>query len=196
MASTVGRFSHIVVKDKLTLLKIIGLLSGFAGTVLLFSQGKQIDIQGEFFWGYIFALIGAFIWATYSTATRYVKFPNRAMAIFLLVPGLISLVIHLGTEEFYMPSKGEFFFIGLLGLTRISFVFWDYAMKYGQIVFISSLSYFIPVISTALLMIFGNIPRNEIILLSAALVISGCLIINIKEISSIVQNMKDRKNAI
>lgn len=186
-------FSHIVSKDKFTFLKIIGLLSGFSGTILLFSQGKELALQSEFFWGYIFALIGAIIWATYSTATRYVTFPNKSMAIFMLIPGLISLAIHIGIEPFYIPSSTEFLFIALLGLTRISFVFWDYAMKHGQIIFISSLSYFIPVISTTLLMVFGHIPRNEIVLISAILVILGCLIVNFKNLYTIFKNLKKQR---
>lgn len=187
--------SHFFTKDKLNLQKILGLLLGFTGTILLFSQGKHIDIHGQFFWGYVFALVGALIWATYSTATRYVDFPNRSMAVFMLIPGLISLGIHLCIEEPYTPSRGELLFVGFLGLTRISFVFWDYAMKHGQIIFISSLSYFIPVISTALLMSFGHVPRNEIILISAMLVIGGCLVVNFRDVISMWKKFKKPNQA-
>ncbi len=176
-------FSYLVSKEKLSGNKIIGLFLGFFGTILLFSQGKNIDVNHSFFWGYIFALVGAIIWATYSTATRYVSFPNRAMMAFMLVPGLISLVIHFSVEQIYIPSLKEFLFVVLLGLTRISFLFWDYAMKHGEITFISSLSYFIPIISTILLILFGHAPRNEIILVSTLLVLAGCLIVNIEAIT-------------
>lgn len=171
-------FSFFVSKEKLSPLKIIGLLLGFIGTALLFSQKSNVNLSGDFFWGYVFALIAAFVWATYSTATRYVPFPNRSMMIFLFIPGLLCLLLHLAVEERYFPSYAELFFLFLLGITRVSFVFWDYAMKHGEITFISSLSYFIPIISTGLLLLFGFVPRNEMILLSAVFVISGCLIVN------------------
>ena len=88
------------------------------------------------------------------------------------------MFLHLAVEERYFPSYVELSFLFLLGITRVSFVFWDYAMKHGEITFISSLSYFIPIISTGLLLLFGFVPRNEMILLSAVFVISGCLIVN------------------
>jgi drug/metabolite transporter (DMT)-like permease len=175
-------FSHVATKESPSLLTMLGLISGFAGTVLLFSQGKDFAINGEFLWGYIFALMGAVIWAVYSTLTRYVIFPSKAMASFMLVPGLISLGIHLAIEKPYVPTESEMLFVILLGFTRLSFVLWDYAMKHAQVVLISSLSYFIPVVSTILLMVLGYVPRNEMILLSAILVIGGCLVVNFRNI--------------
>lgn len=179
-------FAHLISKEQLSIDKVIGLILGFLGTILLFSQGNALYINGEYFWGYVFALMGATIWATYSVATRYVSFPNRSMLSFMLIPGLISLAVHVIVEEIYVPSFRELIFVCLLGLTRVSFVFWDYAMKHGQIIFISSISYFIPIISAALLMIFGFVPRSELVLLSALLVFSGCLVVNIKGMRKLI----------
>ena len=179
-------FAHVISKEQLSIDKVIGLILGFLGTILLFSQESALDINGEYFLGYVFALMGAIIWATYSVATRYVSFPKRSMLSFMLIPGLISLAVHLMVEEIYVPSFRELIFVCLLGLTRVSFVFWDYAMKHGQIILISSLSYFIPIISTVLLMIFGFVPRSELVLLSAFLVFSGCLVVNIKGIRKLL----------
>lgn len=175
-------FTHFFTKERLSLSSYVGIGLGFIGTALLFNNGYRTDFSTQHFMGYIFALLGAVIWASYSTATRFISFPQRAMAVFMLIPGLFFLLLHIIYEPLYKPQISEALFLIAIGLTRISFVFWDYAMKHGQIKLISSLAYFIPCVSTALLMIFGFTAQNNMILFSAGLVIVGCLIVNSTQI--------------
>lgn len=189
-------FSMILKRERFSVFRILGLLLGFAGVILLFLQKEDPSAAGDFLNGYIFAILGAIIWAAYSNATHYIKFSQNAMAIFMLLPALFFLILHLQYEEFYTPTKFEFLFLFLLGATRISFSFWDYAMKNGSVLFLGSISYFIPIISSILLIIFGFMPRNETILLSCALVLSGCLIANGRAIIKIISKKKKTNEKI
>jgi len=175
-------FSMALKRISFSFLKIFGLCLAFVGVALIFANKQDASLQIDYSYGYIFAIIAAFIWASFSIATYSVKFPGYAMAAFMIIPALICLALHLTLEAAYTPSWYEIIFILALGLTRISFSFWDYAMKHANITLIGSLSYFIPVISTGLLILFNHTPRNDMILLSALLVLAGCLIVNYKSL--------------
>ncbi len=185
-------FTMFLGKEPFLPIKILGVGLGFIGVLLLFSQTSNNSAEYEnLLWGYMFAIAGAFVWASYSTATSSIKFHPNSMAIFLLIPAIFFGVLHIIFETTYIPTITEVIFLVLLGLTRVSFGFWDYAMKNGTISLISSLAYLIPVISTMLLIIFGYTPYNNIILLSAILVLAGCVIVNLKTIlRTIFENEK------
>ena len=181
----------ILGKESFSLLEILGVALGFIGVLLLFSQTNNNDTQYDhLLWGYIFAIGGAFIWASYSAFTSSVDFQPNSMAVFLLIPALFFGLLHIAFETTYIPSGLEILFLVLLGFTRVSFGFWDYAMKHGTISLISSLSYFIPVISTVLLILSGYTPYNNLILLSAVFVLTGCITTNIKSILKIFSHEK------
>lgn len=171
-------FFTMAISKNLELNKIIGIILGFSGCALLFLQSNDSGFSQEYLTGYIFAIIAAFIWSSYSTVTKYISFPNYAMTSAMAVPCLFFLILHIIFEQIYTPNIAEIIAIVALGFTRISFNFWDYAMKHANINLISSLSYFIPIFSTIFLVAFSFAPRNEIVLLSAILVLVGCLISN------------------
>lgn len=173
-------FSMLLKRASFSIIKLAGLILAFTGVILIFFNKENMDINLNYTLGYSFALTGALIWASYSILTHSVKFTSYAMAAFMVPPAIIFLILHILKEPVYMPNNLEILSILCLGLTRISFSFWDYAMKHADISFIGSLAYFIPVISTFFLMLFGFMPRNDIILLSAIFVIGGCLIVNYK----------------
>jgi drug/metabolite transporter (DMT)-like permease len=171
-------FSAFITRCKLPFYQIAGFLMGFAGAVLMFFPERTGDVFLHFGWGHVFALSAAFVWALYSALTRRYSFPVGFQAPVFLVFSVICLCIHLVFEKTVMPDAMQMFFLVLLGLTRISYVFWDVGMKKGDVVLLASLSYFLPLISSVLLMICGEKPLNAMVGLSAGLIITGCLIVN------------------
>jgi len=165
-------------RENFSFIKMAGLFLGFIGTLLIFLGDGSFGLETQFLLGYIFAVTGAVIWAFYSYMTYYFKFKTYAMAAYLFVPSLVFLVLHLIYETPYVPSLYEIIFILLLGLTRVSFAFWDYAMKNGTLSFISSMAYFIPVISTVLLISFDHLPNSYTVFAGAFSVILGCIAVN------------------
>ena len=71
----------------------------------------------------------------------------------------------------------EWIAIMLLGFSRVSYLFWDYAMKKGDGVFLGSLSYGLPLTSTISLAFFGMGSESPYVLLAAAFIVLSCLLI-------------------
>ncbi len=166
--------------DKFSINKILGILFGFLGLIVLFIY--QLNFNLSYFAGYIFAITGAFIWASYSIILKKIEMKSGSMAYYMLVPAILFMGLHIVFEDAYLPTNVEFIFLILLGFSRISFSFWNFAMNKGNIPFVASLAYFIPIISTFLIYVAGFTPRNEYIVLGAMLVIIGCLTVNFNSI--------------
>jgi drug/metabolite transporter (DMT)-like permease len=130
-------------------------------------------------WGYIPALMSAFIWASYSLLTKRVKpFPTSAIGSFALVSGLLALLCHLWLEPAVTLSGTDWALIGLLGLGPLggSFFLWDAALKRGDARQIGVLSFLTPLLSTLVLLTMqGEMPSLSVGL--AALMIVGAAVI-------------------
>jgi len=61
--------AHMFLKEKLNLIKILGLICAFIGVYLVFS-GKSEDYPGSMFIGDMFAIVASFLWAA---TTLYIK---------------------------------------------------------------------------------------------------------------------------
>ncbi|PHV12459.1 DMT family transporter [Chitinimonas sp. BJB300] len=136
----------------------IGGFLGLAGCVLVVLGKSSLSLQGQHGLGYLLAALAAVMWASYSLLTRRVPpFPTGAIGGFCLASGLLSLLAHALLEPAYTLSAGEWGRLALLGLgpMRASFFLWDAALKRGDARAIGTLAYLTPLLSTALLALFG-----------------------------------------
>lgn len=170
--------SAFLPNEKLRWFHILGAFLGFFGALLLIgSQGVSFSL--EFMQGYLYALICAFVWSSYSVLSRYFgEIPTLAVGGFCGVSALLSLGAHLLFEQTIMPTFTEYLaIIGLgFGPTGIAFFVWDYAMKKGDIKLIGALSYATPLLSTLLLVIFGHSKPSQTVWMACALIIMGSVI--------------------
>jgi drug/metabolite transporter (DMT)-like permease len=151
---------------------VIAALTGFAGAALAITSGGVLSDGGLS--GYLFALLAAIIWATYSLLTkRLPHFDSSAVGLFALVSGLLALVAHLVFETPVTPSITQWLLLIALGLGPLggAFYLWDYALKNGDAQRIGLLSFLTPLLSTTLLLV---VTGKE---LSWLLVVSGLLIV-------------------
>ena len=185
-------FSAILLKQKMTWMQILGTLLAFSGLLLLFTEkggvglSEGINFKSEYLWGYLSALAGAVVWGLYSVLVRKVAgFGNDVIAICCLLAGIPILIAHLALETFVMPSS-NLMWIGLIGLllTRVSYLFWNFAMKNGRIETVVSISYFTPIFSSVLLIVFQYAQNVGT---SALLILCGCLIISWNYITSAIK---------
>lgn len=75
----------------------------------------------------------------------------------------------------------------MLGFTRVSYLMWDYGMKHGDVVFLASICYFLPLATSLLLAAFGFGPATPMIGIGAAWIAGGCLIVNYENIKILLQ---------
>lgn len=160
---------------------IVAALVGFAGAALaiLGGSGQGGGTGVVWAWGYVPALMAAFIWSSYSLLTRRVAaFPTAAIGSFAVVSGLLSLLCHALLEPAVDLSVRDLLLIALLGLGPLggAFFLWDAALKRGDPRQIGVLSFLTPLLSTlVLLAVRGEKPSLSVA--AAAVMIIGAAIV-------------------
>ena len=155
---------------------ITGAALGFAG-VLLLAFGRGLNFADSHALGYLLALGCAFAWSIYSVLSRrFGETPTDAIAAFCAASALLSLVCHLVFERTVWPANGMAWFSVLalgLGPAGSAFYFWDHAVKRGDIRALGALSYATPILSTAILIVFGLAQPTGTLIAAALLVTVG-----------------------
>jgi len=160
---------------------ILGALLGFAGTVvLLLGKGGFSGIEARYVPGYLAAFACAFIWSSYSVASRFfAHVPTHAVAGFCLVTALLAALCHLAWEPTIWPADAEEWaaVIALgIGPVGIAFYAWDIGMKQGDVRLLGVSSYAAPVLSTLLLVAAGYAAASWSLALACLCIVGGAFI--------------------
>ena len=165
--------------EKLRWFHLVGALFGFMGAMLLIGFGKEVGFSLLHVKGYVYALVCALIWSSYSVLSRYFgAIPTSSIGAFCGATALLSFGAHIAFEQTYIPTTQEFLATLALGLGPVGMAFfvWDFGMKKGDIKLIGSLSYATPLCSTLLLILFGLSTPNEVIYWACLLIVLGSII--------------------
>lgn len=150
---------------------IIAAVTGFAGAAMAIVSGNQLT--GGFEIGYVFALLAALIWSTYSLGIRAVgSFDVSAVGAFGLVAGALAIGAHLLFESRVELTTSDLVPLALLGLGALgaSFYFWAYALQNGEPQRIGLIAFLTPVLSTVMLILWTGSALSPLLLLSATLI--------------------------
>ena len=156
---------------------VLAALAGFAGAAIAILGGG--GATGAWSWGYLPALLSAFIWASYSLWTRRVAaFPTAAIGLFGLVSGVLSLACHAVLEPSVALSSRDWLLIAVMGLGPLgaAFFLWDRALKGGDARHIGILSYITPLASTTLLVLVTGRELSAGIVAAAVLIIGAAVV--------------------
>lgn len=188
-------FSARVDRTKITSFQLIGLCFGLVGSFFIFQRyGFSQEYSAQNMLGLLLAFGGAVIWAIYSSLTKIVHFESDRVGIFLLITSIFAAILSVAFEDHAMINVHDLSVLAivLLGATRVSFVFWDNAMKHGDRALLGSLSYLVPVFSVLLLAIFTNVSWSWSNSLGAGLIVCGCLISNHQKLSDLIKNLNTK----
>ncbi len=159
---------------------VLAALLGFGGAALAILGGRPADPGAPLWaWGYIPALMAAFVWASYSLLTKRVKpFPTSAIGTFALVSGVLALLCHVWLEPAVSLSGRDWVLIALLGLGPLggSFFLWDAALKRGDARQIGVLSFVTPLLSTLVLLTLRGEAPSLSVGLAALMIVSAAVI--------------------
>lgn len=172
-------FSSFLPNEKLRWFHLVGVLFGLVGVIFLVSKGGSFNFEAQYTNGYIYAFIAALTWGSYSVISRFfAHIPTSAVGAFCGLTAILSLLCHLIFETTVLPSLQELFIIALIGLGPVggAFFVWDYGVKKGDIQLLGSMSYFIPLLSTFLLIILGLSNPSSTIWISCSLIVIGSII--------------------
>ena len=165
---------------KLRALHVLAGLLGFSGAAVVILAGAANGANTLVWsWGYLAALLAAFIWASYSLLTRRVAaFPNSAIGGFALLSGLLALLCHVLMEPSVHLSTRDWTLITVMGLGPLgaAFFLWDQALKTGDARQIGILSYLTPLLSTGLLLWVSQRALTWPIGLAALLIVTAAWI--------------------
>ena len=159
---------------RLTLRKAAAAVAGFFGAGLAILSGSQIS--GGFEVGYLYGLLAAVIWSTYSLGTKRIgDFPTAGVGLFGLVAGVLALVAHFAFEERVSIEPADWPLLVALGLGALggAFYLWDYALKRGDAQRIGLIAFITPLLSTLALVIVTGSQPSAMLLMAAALIFGG-----------------------
>jgi drug/metabolite transporter (DMT)-like permease len=180
-------FTAMLHNERVTAIQIFGGVLGFAGVVAVFMPTADVPLFGDFHFGHALAIGSASLWAAYSAFAKKVNYPIGFLAPVFLAFSLISFSLHAVFEPTVWPSNFQWGVIFMLGFARVSYLMWDYGMKHGDVVFLASICYFLPLATSLLLIAFGFGPHKPMIGVGAILIIVSCLIVNYENIKLLLQ---------
>jgi len=162
---------------------LLGALIGLGALLLLVGDrfGAPAASAGSGIWlGYGLALLGAFIWASYSVVSRLLAaVPTESLGVTTLGCAVLATLCHLAFETTSWPS-GAVEWIGVAGLgigsMGLAFVCWDIGMKRGDVSFLGVASYAAPVLSTVILVLAGYAAASWILGGACLLIVAGALV--------------------
>ena len=171
--------SSLLPNERLRWFHAVGAIFGLVGAFLLVSKNGSLELDSQYTVGYIFAILAAFTWASYSVISKKMShIPTYSVTGFCIATAFLSLLCHLAFEQTIIPSTTQFIVAILIGLGPVggAFYVWDYGMKNGDIKVLGSLAYFIPLLSTFLLIVFSSAQMNTSIAIASVLIVCGSLI--------------------
>jgi len=167
-----------------------GIIAAFAGIVIALLQGysasELIDIAGALddnVLAFIFAFLGAVSWAVYSNLIRKYNSTEDivALPVIFVISGLVFIGILFFRGEIQSLSleplyTNPYLVYTIIGPTCLSYMFWYFAMKYGNRNLVSSISYLIPLGSVFLVGLIHAIPVRPMFWVSAGLLVMGAVL--------------------
>lgn len=159
---------------------IAGAILGFAGSALiLVDAGSKGGAAGSFT-GYALALAAAFIWSSYSVASRlFSAVPSIAVIGSCGATAVGAGLLHALTETWIWPG-GAAAWLAILGLglgpVGLAFYLWDEGMKHGEMRLLGVASYATPLISTVVLAGLGLGTATPRLWIAALLITGGALL--------------------
>ncbi|GGC75613.1 hypothetical protein GCM10011396_23590 [Undibacterium terreum] len=154
---------------------IVGAACGLVGAAVAALHGVSIS-NARFEIGYVFAIVAAFVWASYSlllgTLKSYSAWTTGGVCI---ISGILSLICHYALEGQVQISNHDWILIVCQGLgpMGMAFYLWDFGMRHGDTRILGVLAYTIPVLSTVVLSIVTGREITVSIAIATSLVILG-----------------------
>ncbi|WP_461207310.1 DMT family transporter [Clostridium sp. DL1XJH146] len=166
--------SFIILKEKVTIMKIIGIFISFLGIIVITTNGNLSHFNLTNLHGDLLALSGALVFALFSVLGKKYNFDKTISVFIYYLSALIFIVPTVMVfSEIILPTSssvwGWLIYNGVF-VNGISYVFWFKALEGGETHIISNVLYLTPFVSLIYIAIF----LDEKILMSS---VAGLVII-------------------
>jgi len=171
-------FSALLPGERLRWWHVAGAIAGLGGAILLVTDGKGLDgFKSDYILGYLMAVACALTWSTYSVLNRRFRHvPTDTVGGFCAVTAILAMGAHLMFEQTVWPADtGEWLAVFGLGLLPVGAAFftWDYGTKHGNIQVLGAFAYAAPLISTLVLISFGQGELTWTVAIACLLIVGG-----------------------
>jgi drug/metabolite transporter (DMT)-like permease len=195
----VAIFSFIRLPDEpIGRLKIIGMISGFSGIVVIFSDSFTADLS-NFLLGMIAValsgIIQAWIAVTLKKSGKHLN-PLSMNFIPMLIAGVVGLIIGILVEDL---SKLRFDNTAIISVTYlaffgsvVTFTSFYWLMKRINVVMLSLIAFITPIVALILGWIFYNETLSNQHVIGSVMVLAGLLIANLESLLSQKLKFKNR----
>lgn len=171
--------SFIILKEDVTVKKIVGVSVSFIGIVVITAKGDMANLVFTNNIGNIMAIAAAFVFALFSVLGKKFNYDQTVSVFLYFASAFISLLPTMFIfSEFVLPSLNVLPWLILNGflINGISYVFWFKALEGGETHVISNLLYLTPFVSLIYIRIFL---KEEILMtsiLGLLVIIAGVLL--------------------
>ncbi len=173
-------FSALLPGERLRWFHVAGAACGLAGTVILIAGKGELGFDWRYAAGYAAAFACAFTWSIYSVLSRrFAAVPTDAIGAFCAATAALSWFGHFMFETTSWPADfGEWAAVAALGLGPVGLAFfcWDHGMKRGDVRALGTMAYAAPLLSTLLLIVFGQGALTLPVIVACALIVGGAVL--------------------
>jgi drug/metabolite transporter (DMT)-like permease len=190
--------SAIILKEKITLIKVLGILIGLTGAVILIIYGQSIVPGDRPFYGNLLILVNATSYGLYLIIVKKLtkKYDSITLIKWLYLFGLI-LVIPFGFSEVqeiqwqYIPTN-IYFNIGfvILFTTFFAYLFNLYALTQLKPTTLSAFIYLQPLIASAYALLLQKDDLNAVKIVAAILIFTGVYLVTKSNSNPSSKNVK------
>lgn len=180
--------SSIILKERITGLKLIGILMGFTGAFLLLTGGG-IHFGGDTFWGDLMILTNALSYGIYLVIVKpmMVKYQPLTVVKWIFTFGCIY-VLPFGIKEFLsidwqsIPSQ-QYWALGyiIIFTTLLAYLLNAWALRHISPSIVGYYIYLQPIIATSIAIIFRGDPLTLQTVLFSALIFIGVFLVSWKK---------------
>lgn len=176
-------FSALLPGEQLRWYHVLGALFSFCGAAALILLKDNVGVVGfdpRYVTGYVLALLCALTWSLYSVFNRHFSGAASSATVgFCYAVAFLAVLAHLLSDEVWAtPTLLQW--IGIVGLgigpVGLAFFVWDYGTKHGNIQLLGILSYFAPLLSTLLLIMFTDANLSRGVIIGCCAIVVGAMV--------------------
>ena len=176
----------IFFKEKLTILKVSGILIAFAGLILLISKGDISRLNFLTHKGDFLILASAFTWSVYSVVNKKITINYHPVMTILFLFLMMAIIIGpftLNGEYFRavshlsMKSWGAVLFLGIF-CSGVSYVLWSQTLSEMEATKTGAFLYFEPFVTVISAWVFLNESLTTMIIISGLIIMFGVYLVN------------------
>lgn len=154
-------FSFFILKEKINLKKILSIILGFLGVLIVISKGDLLSINITNIEVITFVFLGASSFALFSVLSKRLTYESISLTtLYFLVSTVASFISMLYYSEFIFPSLNEYFSILLNGvfINGFSYLLWIKALKLSDASYLAPFIFITPVLSAIYLIVLFDEP--------------------------------------